>query len=57
MGVEIQDMQSLVEYFIMNGIEELVYDTTGKNQNSLFESLRSHIERNGRPNNYLVNES
>ena len=50
-------MHSLVEYFIMNGIEELVYDTTGKNQNSLFESLRSHIERNGRPNNYLVNES
>lgn len=33
-----------------------MYDTTGKSDISIFESVRSHVERNGRPNNYLVDE-
>jgi adenylate kinase len=56
MGVELDHMIPLVEYFITNGIEELVYDTTSKSENSIFESIRCHTERNGRPNNYLVDE-
>ncbi|KAL4510745.1 hypothetical protein ABPG72_004899 [Tetrahymena utriculariae] len=47
----------IIDYFSKNDVEAYITDTTGKTLFEAFESQRIYIERQGRPYNYLVDES